>query len=266
MDLTWIFQRQGCCCCQQQWFGSGDQPCPQKWVYNYPLKPNIVNTKFQHHTPFVIPTKLTLKLSVIHSLIPLCNWQRSLPIFPPFSNKHNALQRITRHLRNLYAKHVHVTFTAISPGFIFVLCYQHRFIELMCLRTVRILLPYRITWVNEPWNKNRKTPLPKNIFFGVVSTLWYHTFSTLSYWGRCTKFKFENVIVYTMSTNICPLCDTCFYVNWRTTFKCINIFVGMVTHFKIIHNDPVLVPLSFLLASVTISLEIPKWHMLLLKI
>ena len=54
----------------------------------------------------------------------------------------------------------------------------------------------------------------------------------LLYWERRTKLIFENVIVDTVSTNICPLRGTYLYVNWHTKLKCINIFVKMVTHSK----------------------------------
>ena len=110
------------------------------------------------------------------------------------------------------------------------------------------------------------TPLPKIIVFGMVSSLWYLLFSTLLHWGKRTKVKFENIIVATASTNIRLLCGTYFYVNWRTKFKYINIFVGMVTHFKIIHDEPVPWPLYFWLAAGTISHKISKWPMLFLKI
>ena len=90
-----------------------------------------------------------------------------------------------------------------------------------------------------------KNPFPKQSVFGMVSTLWYLIYSTLLYWRSCTKFKFKNIIVDTVSTNICPLCDTYLYVNWRTKFKWIYIFIGIMTYFKIIHNEPVLWALSF---------------------
>ena len=35
-----------------------------------------------------------------------------------------------------------------------------------------------------------------------------------------------------VSTNLCPLCGTYFYVNWHTKFKCKNILFGMVDHIK----------------------------------
>ena len=102
--------------------------------------------------------------------------------------------------------------------------------------------------------------------FGMVSTLWCQIFSTLLYWGRRTNLKFKNIIVDTASTDIFPICSTYFYMNWRTKFKCINIFVGMVTHLKIIHNDPVQWPLYFLLDNVTIAPEMPKLPMIFLNI
>ena len=129
-------------------------------------------------------------------------------------------------------KRVHITYTTISPNFIFILCYQHQVLNLMHLVVVWILLPYRFTWENKLWNTAYKNPLPRKSFFGMVSTLWYLLFSTIFYWGKRTNLKFKNIIVDTVSTNICPLCGTYFYVNRRTKFKCINMFFGMVTQFQ----------------------------------
>ena len=61
-------------------------------------------------------------------------------------------------------KRVHITYIAISTHFLFVHCYQHQVLKLMCLGTVLILLPYWFTWVNETWNSALKTPLPKTKF------------------------------------------------------------------------------------------------------
>ena len=125
-------------------------------------------------------------------------------------------------------KHVNITYTTIYQHRLFGLCYQHQVIELMRLGMVQILLPYQFTWVNEPWNTARKTPLPKTRWFFMVSTLLCQLCSTLLYWGRRTQFKQDNIIVDTV---ICPLCHTHFYVNRRTKPKWKKI-VGMVTRFK----------------------------------
>ena len=101
---TGCFGGNGCCCCQQQCLGAVDQPCPEKWGLNYALKPNIVNTKYQHQTPFVIPTKVTVKLAALHRLLLLHHWKRSFPHFFPLSNEHIALRSKTLHLRNPHAK------------------------------------------------------------------------------------------------------------------------------------------------------------------
>ena len=59
---------------RKQCLGAGYQPCHQKWGSNYALKPNIVSPKFRHHTLFVLPTKVTLKLVSLHYLLPLHHW------------------------------------------------------------------------------------------------------------------------------------------------------------------------------------------------
>ena len=137
----------------------------------------------------------------------------------------------------------------------------------MRLGEVRTLLPYQVAWVNEPWNAYLNTPpFPKQRDFFVVSTLWCPLFSILLYWRIRKKFKFENIIVGTVSTNIWTLCGTYFYVNWHTKSKCINIFIVMVTYFKRIHNETVPWPLYFWLAAGTIPPKISKRPMLFLKI
>ena len=163
-------------------------------------------------------------------------------------------------------KRVNITYTAISPGFIFVLRYQHQVLKLISLGAVQIIPSYQFTWVNEPWNTAHKTHLPKKSVFCMVKTLGYQIFSTLLYWGRRKKIIFENIIVDTVSSNICPLCSTYFYVNLRTKLKCKNILVGTVTHFKIIHNNPNQWPLYFWLYYGTIAPKITKWTMIFLQI
>ena len=75
-----------------------------KWGSNYALNSNMVNTKFQHHTPFVLPTKVTLKLAELHCLLNFYQWKISLPLFPPLANDHITLRHKTQYLRNPYAK------------------------------------------------------------------------------------------------------------------------------------------------------------------
>ena len=58
-------------------------------------------------------------------------------------------------------KHVHITHTAIFPNHLFGLRYQQQVLELMHLGTVWIILPYRLTWADEPLNTALKTPLLK---------------------------------------------------------------------------------------------------------
>ena len=77
----------------------------------------MVNPKFQHHTPFVIPTKVTLELAERHCLIYLHHLQISLPLLPPLSNEHIALRRKLNTFKILMQKRVHITYTAIYPDF-----------------------------------------------------------------------------------------------------------------------------------------------------
>ena len=109
----------------------------------------MVNPKFQHHTPFVLPKKVTLKLASLHGSIYIRHWQRSLPLYPPFSNEHIALQRKTRHLQIRMQKRAHITYTTISTDFIYFLCYKQQVLKFMRLGKVQILLPYRFNLVNE---------------------------------------------------------------------------------------------------------------------
>ena len=82
----------------------------------------------------------------------------SLPLFPPFLMKISSCGVKLNTFKISMQKCLHITYTDISPNLPFGFCYQHQFIELMCLQTVQILLPYWFTWVNEPLNKSRKTP------------------------------------------------------------------------------------------------------------
>ena len=102
----------------------------------------------------------------------------------------------------------------------------------MRLQKFWILLPNRFTWSNEPWNTAHKTTSLPQTKWLLVSTFLYQLSSALLHWWRRTNFKQEGIIVGTVSTNICPLRGTYFYVNRRTKSKRKNIFVGMVAHFK----------------------------------
>ena len=99
-----IFLEEGCCSCWQQCIGAKYKSIPKKWGSNYALKPNMVDPKFQHRTPFALPTKLTLKLAVLHCLLTLHHLQIILPLSPPLLNEYMSLQHITWHLWNLHTK------------------------------------------------------------------------------------------------------------------------------------------------------------------
>ena len=88
----------------QQCLGAINQPCPHKWGSDYDLKTNMVNPIFEHHTPFVLPTKVTLKLAELHIISNLQCCQKILPILPPLSNENIALWCKTQHLQNTHAK------------------------------------------------------------------------------------------------------------------------------------------------------------------
>ena len=88
---------------------------------------------------------------------------------------------------------------------------------------------YSVEWTVKYSSKD--TPSQKKClwhgFNFVISALQYIILLREKY-----KFKVQNIIVTTVSTNTRPLCDTYFYVNWRTKFKFINMFFGMVTQFQ----------------------------------
>ena len=64
----------------------------------------MVNPKFQHHAPFLLTTKVTLKLAALCRLHHLHHWQRSIHLLPPLSNEHITLRRKTQHLWNPHDK------------------------------------------------------------------------------------------------------------------------------------------------------------------
>ena len=226
------FLGKGHCCCQYQCIGTGDPPYPQKWGSNYSLKPKMVNSIFQHRTPFVLPTNVTLKLASINNLFPLRHWQRSLTLFPHLSNEHIALRRKNQHLRNQYSKMcTHYLHQYFSESY-FSLRYQHQVINLIRLGIFFYTYPLLVYLGELTIKYSLQDPLPRKSEFGMVSNFWCQIFSTLMFWGRHTNFKEENIIVDMVSMSVWPLCGTYFYLNQRTKFRCKNIFVGMVTHFK----------------------------------
>ena len=94
----------GNCFHQNLFLGAGDQICHWKWGLNFAPKPNMVNPKIQQHRPFLLPPKVSGKLTTCN-LIPLFNhWQISLPLLPMLPNAHIALRHRTQHLRNLHSK------------------------------------------------------------------------------------------------------------------------------------------------------------------
>ena len=129
-------------------------------------------------------------------------------------------------------KFENITYTTIYLNLLFGILYQKQVIKIMRLQKFWILLPNRFTWSNEPWNTAHKTTSLPQTKWLLVSTFLYQLSSALLHWWRRTNFKQEGIIVGTVSTNICPLRGTYFYVNRRTKSKRKNIFVGMVAHFK----------------------------------
>ena len=71
--------------------------------------------------------------------------------------------------------------------------------------SVQIIIPNWFSWLNEIWDTDNKKPLPK------TTCLWicvYFFISILQYiivLGETYKFQTKNIIVYKVSTNICPL-------------------------------------------------------------
>ena len=127
----------------QKCLGARDHPYPQKWGSNYTLNISMVNPKFLCHTPFVQPTKVTMKLSSLNHLRPLRQWKIVLNSsfhfqmnIPPCGVELNTLEIRMQ-------KHVHINYINIYPDFIFGLRYQQQSIELMRVGTVWILLPNR---------------------------------------------------------------------------------------------------------------------------
>ena len=227
----------------------------------------MANPKFQHHPPFVLPTKVTLKLAELHRLLPIPLWKRSIRLFPPLSNEHITLQRKTQYLQNQHVKmctrylHRYLSKIAVSSSAINTKCSS------LCVPEWfgYLSLIGLVGWTNCEIQLTRP-PFPKQSNSFMVSTLWCQLFSTLLYWGRHTNFKKENIIVDTVSMNICPLCHTYFYINQHTELKWKNMFVGIVTIFKNNSQFPVLWALYFWLTAGTIAPKVPNVPMLFLKI
>ena len=117
-------------------------------------------------------------------------------------------------------KNVYILLTPLFLQIIFFLHYQHQVLDIMRLGIVWINILYQFTLVNGLQNKASKTPIPPKLLFVMVSIFLCQLLSTLSWRGRHTKSKFENIIVYMVSTNSCPLWGAYLYVNWNTKFKC----------------------------------------------
>ena len=152
-------------CRQQQCLGTGDQPCPQKWGSNSALKPKMVNPMFQHHTPFVQPTEVTLKLASLYHIIFIHHWKKVFLSsilckikISPCGLKFNTV-KISKQ------KRVHINYSDIYPYRLFGIHYQHQVMELICLGAFWVLIPYHFTWVNEPRNTVRNNSLPKTKWF-----------------------------------------------------------------------------------------------------
>ena len=129
----------------QKCLGARDHPYPQKWGSNYTLNISMVNPKFLCHTPFVQPTKVTMKLSSLNHLRPLRQWKivlnssfRFQMNIPPCGVELNTFEIRMQ-------KHVHINYTNIYPDFIFGLRYQQQVIDLMGFGAVLVLLLYRLT-------------------------------------------------------------------------------------------------------------------------
>ena len=129
-------------------------------------------------------------------------------------------------------KRVHITYTAIPSYFLFLLRYQQQVLNCMRTGTVWILLPYHFTWVNEPLNTARKTPLPKRNF------LWYGVKFVISdiqciiVLRETYKFQIRKYKPWHGVNECMPSVRYLFLRKRRTKVKCVNMFVGKVTQFQ----------------------------------
>ena len=110
--------------------------------------------------------------------------------------------------------------------------YKHQVIRIMRLQAVWILLSYQFTRVNELWNTACRTPLPKINWLRhgvdiVMSDLQYIIVLREAYKVQTRKYYIQHGVNRYM-----PSVRYYFYVNWRTQFKCKNVFFGMVIQFK----------------------------------
>ena len=129
------YQELGHCHPQHQCLGAGDLKFHKKWGSNFASKQYMVNPKIQHHQPCVLPPKFYGKMTTLHLhlLLPITFWQRSIPLFPPFSNSHFSLWHRNQNLHNLHGKRVNINYTAVFTDIIFGFCYQHQVIEVIRL-------------------------------------------------------------------------------------------------------------------------------------
>ena len=177
----------------------------------------MVNIKFQHHTPFLLPTKVTLKPVELHPNIYLRPLQRSLPLISHLSNEQIMLQRNTQHLQNQHAK----------------MCthYLHQALGIMHLGTDCILLLYQFTWENEPQNTaSQDPPSQSKVIFRGVNFVMSHLQYIICTEGGVQISNNKYIIFVTVSTNTRPLCGTYFYVNRRTKLKFKIYICYKVTH------------------------------------
>ena len=180
----------------------------------------MVNQKFQHHTPFFLPTKVTLKCQHFIVFLLFITYKEVFLSYLPCQMNILPCGVIINTFEIRMQKCVHTTYTSNCPNRLFGFLYQQQALHIMRLSMVQILLPYRLTWADEPLNTSRKTPLFKTKWFFMVSNFWCQPFVTLLYWERRKKFIQENIIVDKISTNIWPLLNTHFYVNLCPKFKC----------------------------------------------
>ena len=64
----------------------------------------MVNPKSWHHQPFVLPPKVSGKLTELNLLISIFRWQIILPLLLRLSNSHISLRHKTQCLQNIHAK------------------------------------------------------------------------------------------------------------------------------------------------------------------
>ena len=148
----------------------------------------MVNPKFQHHTPFVLPAKVTMNLATLHCIIHIHQRQRSITLYPNFSNDHIAMRHKTQHLRNPHETPCTHSLHRYFSGF-----YFHPPLSATSFQAYAswegLDTPPLSIYLGE-WTVKyslKHPPSPKQGFFGMVQTLWYLLFSTLLDWGIRTN-------------------------------------------------------------------------------